>query len=304
MVSDEVTPPDPDLGSTVSGWGRARRIAFYAVIALLLVNIGGLFWKVNLFWLFAWLPEDFLERFYASQLEFDRVGGPFAPHVVHYLALSASHVMVLFGLALQLRRPWTKVAPIWQAAGGLFLSILTLPLVLVSVGPSQIPPAVLLVMALAVSAVLLHPGDPLRKPPKPADPLMTGLWAIAVIPAALLTIAQVRLELNGVAADPHWQGLHYHMMAEFGIHFVLVGLLGASALSGWRYSAWSASFMVALLGVGFIVYPDLAGAQGTSWGVAMIIWAVLYLTAGEVRHQRQVVSVPSRRPSLQHAPVR
>lgn len=40
MVRDEVTPPDPDLASTASGWGRARRIAFYAVIALLLANIG------------------------------------------------------------------------------------------------------------------------------------------------------------------------------------------------------------------------------------------------------------------------
>ncbi|MGH2656554.1 MAG: hypothetical protein ACRDIZ_07645 [Actinomycetota bacterium] len=303
MARDEVTPPDPDL-DTESGWGRARRITFYAVIALLLANIGGLFWKVNLFWFFAWLPEDFLERLYASQLEFDRIGGSFAPHVVHYLALSASHVMVLFGLALQLRRPRTRVAPIWQAAGGLFLSILTLPLALVSVGPSQIPPAVLPAMALVVTAALLHPGNPVRKPPKPADPLMTGLWAIAVIPAALLTIAQVRLELNGVSADPHWRGLHYHIMAEYGVHVVLVGLLGASALSGWRYSAWSASFMVALLGVGFIVYPDLSGSQGTGWGVAMITWAVLYFTAGEVRHQREGVSIPSRRPSLQQAALR
>ena len=159
-------------------------------------------------------------------------------------------------------------------------------------------------MALVVTAALLHPGNPVRKPPKPADPLMTGLWAVAVIPAALLTIAQVRLELNGVAADPHWQGLHYNWMAEYGVYIVLVGLLGASALSGWRYSAWTASFMVALLGVGFVVYPDLTGSQGTGWGVAMIVWAILYFTAGEVRHQRQDVSVPSRRPSLEQAALR
>jgi hypothetical protein len=241
MRSNEVVPADPDLASTASAWGGARRIAFYAVIVLLVASLGGLFWKVNLLWLFAWLPEDSLERLYASQLQFDRVGGPFAPHVVHYLALSASHVMVLFGLALQLRRPWAKVAPIWQAAGGLVLSILTLPLVLVSVGPSQIPPAILLIMLLVFTAALLHPGNPVRKRPTPADPLMTGLWGIAVIPAALLTTAQIRLELNGVAADPHWQGLHSNFMAEYGLHILLVGLLGASALSGWRYSAWSAS---------------------------------------------------------------
>ena len=152
---------------------------------------------------------------------------------------------------------------------------------------------------MVVAAALLHPANPLRKPPKPANQLMGGLWAIAAIPAVLLTISQIRLELNGVAADPHWQGLHYNIMAEFGLHVVLAGLLGASALSGWRYSAWTVSFMVALLGMGFIVYPDLSGSQGPGWGVAMIAWAVLYLTAGETRHRRQDVSARSYSPAPQ-----
>ena len=280
-------------------WGRTRRIAFYAVTAVPLASIGVLFWKVNLFWALAWLPGEFLERFYASQLEFDHVGGPFVPHIVHYLALSASHVMVLVGLALQLTRPRTNVAAAWQGAGGLFLSVLTLPFVLVSVGPSQIPPPVLGVMAMVVAAALLHPANPVRKPPKLADQLMGGLWAIAAIPAVLLTISQIRLELNGVAADPHWQGLHYNIMGEFGLHVVLAGLLGASALSGWRYSAWTVSFMVALLGMSFIVYPELSGSQGPGWGVAMIAWAVFYLTAGETRHRRQHVSARSYGPAAQ-----
>jgi hypothetical protein len=254
---------------------------------------------VNLFWIIAWLPGDFLEGFYASQLEFDHVTGPFVPHIIHYLALSASHVMVLVGLALQLTRTRTNVAAAWQGAGGLFLSVLTLPFVLVSVGPSHLPLPILVVIALVVAAGLLHPANPVRKPPRPADQIMTGLWAIAAIPAVLLTISQIRLELNGVPADPHWQGLHYNFMAEFGLHVVLAGLLGASALSGWRYSAWTASFMVALLGIGFMVYPDLPGSQGPGWGVAMIVWAVLYLAAGEMRHRREDASARSSRPAAQ-----
>jgi len=261
------------LEATESAWGRSRRIAFYAAIALPLVSIGFLFWKVNLFWILAWLPGDFLEGFYASQLEFDHVVGPFVPHIIHYLALSASHVMVLVGLALQLMPPRTNVAAVWQGAGGLFLSVLTLPFVLVSVGPSHLPLPVLVVIALVVVAALLHPANPVRKPPRPADQIMTGLWAIAAIPAVL--------------------------MAEFGLYVLLAGLLGASALSGWRYSAWTASFMVALLGLGFMVYPDLPGSQGTGWGVAMIVWAALYLTAGEVRHRREDVSARSYRPAAQ-----
>jgi hypothetical protein len=290
---------DQAPAATEPAWGRTRRIAFYAVTAVPLVSLGLLFWKVNLFWMFAWLPGDFLERFYASQLEFDHVVGPFVPHIIHYLALSASHVMILVGLALQLTRPRTNVAAAWQGAGGLFLSMLTLPFVLVSVGPSQLPPPVLAVIALVVAAALLHPANPIRKPPRPTDQIMTGLWAIAAIPAVLLTISQIRLELNGVPADPHWQGLHYNFMAEFGLHVVLAGLLGASALSGWRYSAWTVSFMVALLGMGFIVYPDLPGSQGPGWGVAMIAWAALYLTAGETRHRRQDVSARSYSPATQ-----
>lgn len=273
-------------GVTEPGWGRARKTAFYAVIALLLAGIGVVFWKVNLFWVLAWLPGDFLERFYASELESGQITGPFGPHIIHYLALSASHVVVLFGLALQLRRPWTMVALIWQSAGALFLSVLTLPFALVSVGLSQVPPAVFAAMALVFAAALLHPGNPVRKPPKPADRLMSGLWVIAAIPSAFLVISQLQLELSGVPADPHWQGHHYNFMAEYGLHVILVGLIGASTLSGWRYSAWSASFMVGLFGAGSIVYPDLSGSQGPIWGIAMVVWAGVYLLATESRHRR------------------
>jgi hypothetical protein len=286
-MGKDVLPSNGRFDDAEPRWGRIRSVTFYCVIALLLVSVGVVFWKVNLFWILAWLPEGFLERVYASQLEFDMVPGPFAPHVVHYLALSASHVMVLVGLVAQLRRPWAKVAPIWQAAGALMVSVLTLPFVLVSVGPSHIPLPVLAAIALVVSAALLHPGNPLRNPPRPADRLMSGLWAIAALPAILLTVSQFQSELTGSPADPHWQGLHYNIMAEFGLHVVLVGLLGASALTGWRLSAWSVSFMVALLGVGFVVYPHLSGSYGPTWGVAMIGWAVLFVAAGEARNRRQ-----------------
>jgi hypothetical protein len=286
----DVLRSDRGVEVTEPQWGRPRRIVFYAVIALLLMGVGLVFWKMNLFWILAWLPGGFLERFYASQLEFDHVAGPFGPHIVHYLALSATHVIVLFGLVLQLRRPWTKVAPMWQSAGALFLSALTMPFVLVSGGLSQVPLAIFAVMGLVFAAALLHPGNAVRKPPKPADRRMSGLWVIAAIPAAVLVISQLQLELSGMPADPHQQGLHYNIMAEFGLYFLLVGMIGASALPGWRYSAWSASFMVGLLGAGSIVYPDFSGSQGPVWGVAMVVWAGVYLLATESRHRRNEVT--------------
>jgi hypothetical protein len=269
-------------------WGAARKVAFHSIVILLLVGMNVVFWKLHLFPFLAWLPEDVLERVYASQLEFDGVEGAFAPHVIHYLALSATHVMVLFGLVLQLRQPWTKTAPIWQASVGLTISLLTLPFVVFSVGSEAVPPPVLAVIALIIAALVLHPSTPIRHRPKPADRLMTGLWVVALIPAAVLTVSQLQLELSGVPADPHWQGLHYHIMAEYGLHVILVGLLGATALTGWRYSAWTTSFMVGLLGVGFIVYPNHSGSQGSGWGIAMVIWAALYLVAAERRRRNRV----------------
>jgi len=93
--------------------------------------------------------------------------------------------------------------------------------------------------------------------------------------------------------------LHYNFMAEFGLHVVLVGLLGASALSGWRLSAWSVSFMVALVGIGFVAYPNVSGSYGPGWGVAMIGWAVLFIATAEVRNRRRQLSTIANSPSTQ-----
>jgi hypothetical protein len=286
-----------DAETTEPEWGRTRRYAFYAVIVLLLAGIGVVFWKVNLFWALAWLPGDFLERFYASELESANISGPFGPHIIHLLALSTSHVIVLFGLAMQLRRPWNKVALIWQSAGALILSVLTWPFAMASAGLSSVPPPVFAVVALVFAAALLHPSNPVWKPPKPGDRSMAGLSVIAAIPAAVLVVSQLQLELHGVPTDPHQQGLHYNFMAEYGLHVILVGMIGASVLSGWRYSAWSATFMVGVLGAGFIVYPDHSGSQGVAWGIAMVIWAAVYFTAAESRQRRSRVGVPA---AMQH----
>jgi hypothetical protein len=48
-----------------------------------------------------------------------------------------------------------------------------------------------------------------------------------------------------------------------------------------------------LLGVGFIVYPDYPGSQGVACGIAMVIWAALYLAAAETRLRDRVASDPA-----------
>lgn len=72
-------------------------------------------------------------------------------------------------------------------------------------------------------------------------------------------------------------------MAEFALVLILVLGLGASSLPGWRYSVWTGGFLLALLGTGFLVFPDQASSQGVFWGLAMIGLAATWILLGEKR---------------------
>ena len=139
--------------STSATWSTPRKVAFYSVIAVMLVGINAAFWRVHLFPLLAWFPDDFLNRFYTPQLELDGISvGDFAQHRIHYLAISANHWgAVLIPLLLLFRNPITKVAPMWQVTGGLLVGTLTFPFGDVS----RIPPPVFAVI----------PGSSRRAPP-------------------------------------------------------------------------------------------------------------------------------------------
>ena len=274
-----------NLTTATESWRGWRRNVFYAIVTVLLVGVGIVFWKVNLFPILAWLPEEFLNGFYASQLEFDHIThGDFGPHVIHYLAISATHWSLMIGLALQYRNPLSKVAPMWQVTGGMTVVTLTYPFADVS----RIPPPVFAIIALAVVAGLLHPGRIFRTAPRFPDKAMLGLGLAAAIPIVFLIVDQLGLQASGVDADPHWQGLHYNFMGEFGLVFLLVLALGASSLPGWRYSVWTGGFLAALMGMGFVVYPDMSSSQGLIWGLALVGFAALWVKLGQRRYRTAV----------------
>lgn len=263
-------------------WGRWRRITFYSIILVLLLGVGVTFWKVNLFPILAWFPDEVLNEFYASQLHFDHItSGEFAPHTIHYLAIAATHWSFMIGLMLQFKDPMSRVAPMWQVTGGIGLVTVTYPFADIS----RIPPPVFAIIGLALVAGFLHPSNMFKRRPGPWDKKMSSLAVLAAIPTVLLIVSQVGLQASGVEADPHWQGLHYNFMGEYGIVLLLVLALGASSLPGWRYSVWTATFLSALLGVGFVTHPQSSSSQGSLWGLAMVGLAVVWLVLGEKRHR-------------------
>jgi hypothetical protein len=266
--------------------GRVRRVAFVAVAAFLTAGLVTKFWKVNLFPLLVWLPDDVINHFYGYAL------AEMSIHRIHYLALALSHLLVTIGVAIQLWRPTRWVAPMWQASGATGLSVLLL--VVVRPPLQGVPPFVFVVLVVVILMGFVHPDSALRRLPRPHDRPMTLLWLLMVVPTLVYTIQHIGLQVSGSAGDPHWSNGHYQMVAEYGLHLVLVGLLGASALRGWRVTGWCAASMAGVMGAAFIVFPDSQSSGGVGWGLGLLAWAVAYATATERRARENRAAEPQR----------
>ncbi len=123
---------------------------------------------------------------------------------------------------------------------------------------------------------------------------MTLLWLLMVVPILVYTIHHIGLQVSGSPGDPHWSNAHYQIVAEYGLHLVLVGLLGASALRGWRVTAWCAASMAGVMGAAFIVFPDSRSSGGVGWGLGLLTWAISYAIATERRARETRAAEPQR----------
>ncbi len=81
-----------------------------AVTAFLTAGLVTKFWKVNLFPVLVRLPDDVINDFYGYALP------EMSIHRIHYLALALSHLVVTFGVAIQL---WTPTRWIGADVAGL-----------------------------------------------------------------------------------------------------------------------------------------------------------------------------------------
>lgn len=255
--------------------GQSRTVAFVAVTAVLTAGLLTKFWKVNLFPLLVWLPDDVINDFYGYAL------AEMSIHRIHYLALALSHLLVTGGVAIQLWRPRRWVAPMWQASGATALSVLLL--VVVRPPLQGVPPFVFVALVVVILLGFLHPASALRHLPRPHDRPMALLWLLIVVPMLVYSIQHIGLQASVASGDPHWSNGHYQMVAEYGLHLVLVGLLGASALRGWRVTGWCAASMAGFMGAAFIVFPHSQSSGGVGWGLGLLMWAVAFAIATERR---------------------
>ncbi|HSJ36163.1 MAG TPA: hypothetical protein VLB85_14020 [Acidimicrobiia bacterium] len=249
-----------------------RRIAFYVLTGLLVLALT-IQWWVVLTPALVWLPDGFVNDFFSPRVD------DFAIHRIHRLALALSHVVVLFGLASQFRRPEAQEAPMWQASG-FFGAAILLNLV---IGPTseQVPPPLWIIFGLGVVAGVLHPTSPLRRVPRPTDRRLLALAAVVALPVAFYVLDQVGAQISGIEADPHWAGSHYQFAGEFGVHLILLGLVSSTAFTGKRVTAWMAGLSALLMGGASVVFPDQTSSLGIGWGTALAVWGLIFILTSE-----------------------
>ena len=250
---------------------RARSISFYAVVGLLCLGLA-IQWWVVMTPVLVWFPDDFVNEFFASRVD------EFAAHRIHRLALALSHVIVLIGLAVQLRQSRSNEGAMWQVSA-FFAMAIALNLI---IGPTsdQVPTPLWIIFGLGVLAGVLHPTSPILRLPKVASPRLLLMTVVLAVPVLLYVLDHIGLQLDGVATDPHWESSHYQFIAEFGLHLILLGFVSSTVFTGRRLTTWMAGLSAVVMGSASVVFSDQTSSLGVGWGVALLIWGLAFIGFG------------------------
>lgn len=182
-------------------------------------------------------------------------------------------VILLGGIAAQLRRPARHTAALQQALLGLAALIVTMILT-VKVDPPTIAAGALLLLLVG-----LHPAraEVLRFR-RELDPARLVLALLGAVPLLVFALHQASLMRTSSTSNPLVQSSGYAGACAAAIAVALVGLL-AAVRGGTGSAAWSAPAGALVLGIGSIVFPHHASSLGTAGGAAAIAGAALFLGA-------------------------
>lgn len=242
--------------------GKVRRIGFYVAVVLTVAAMAA-YPPLLLGPVLGWLDESVIDSMFAQE--------GLGAHRAHLVGGSLLFWLTIVAMISQFRRPETKAAPLLAAVAAW---VVFLPLELTHL----VDPFSIVVTVLLVAVLALHP----RRWPEGGFAWCKGPRTIAVagtLAAAVYAYQQTTLQLGGFPEDPHVAASHYALMAVLAIGLAISALLGSTNVPGREISAWAAGIITAVLGVFFIGNPNQASSAGVGWGVAMVIWAVVYLWA-------------------------
>lgn len=255
--------------------GRARRIGFITIVGLTMIMFVGMVPPDITHPVTGWLPDDsygrYVEFFYG-----DETPANMAVHRHHMLAFSMAIWIVLVGMAVQLRKPVRKQAPLWAAAAAVVM-MFVFEVTLVGFDPSS-----LILVAPVLAVVALHPR---RLPAEGISWTGPGraVAVVAAVAALAYGFAEARFQVGGGATDIHGIDGHYAFMAAAAVILAIAAILGASSLPGARITAWTTGAIGILMGAFFIGFPDAASSPGVGWGIVAVLLGLAYLVRVGIR---------------------
>ncbi|MEN8238218.1 MAG: hypothetical protein ABFR53_03340 [Actinomycetota bacterium] len=266
-TQSSLTPPTGSSWEATTGsQSKARHRAFRILAAILTVAFLALF----VFGLFEvvlmWLPDEVLlsviDDLTAADLEF---------HRAHFLSIGIVAWALVPALAVQLRKPERRVAPMLQLTVIVVVSSVVFGLS-GTLGDWLVEEAAILVPVLLLA--WLHPRarDLINRPA--FDRGMVTLAAVAALPWLAFSIDNARLQITGIAGDPRPEEELWAAAAMMGVAIAACAIIGSSDRAGWPLPAWTAAAGSVIFGLHSLVYRDAASTLPIVWAVLAIVWGV------------------------------
>lgn len=201
---------------------------------------------------------------------------------VHELTVSgALWIVLLAPMALALYHPADRVNTV--LAPILFI----IPYAgFAAIVESPVLPGIAPLAGLGVLALLLHPGgrDVVRFDCVRRVPLaLATLLAAAAVPLAVYAGFQVANQFT--TPDEHTLLAHYGVMGVAVAYVLVMGLLAITRRRDWRFAAWSAGLVAAVVGVASVQF-DAPSSLGPVWGGLLVLWAVAFVAGVELWRYR------------------
>jgi hypothetical protein len=295
-----------DADSAIRPVGRARQTSFFVLAVLFSLLILG--YSPLPFLVIALLQEESVT------------------HRIHETAFGLIFLLTLLGVLSQLRKPMIKIAPMWQGAIPLWLTIFAILLI-----GDPLTPDVPIFLILPAVLIVLHPNRPaLFRPPINLSRMLVAMTLIAAGPLLFFAVSEFRigqdasaiaggiienlpddvsdeeverrLKAAGDSPEEDEAALHFghwSAMAAFAVSIVCLAALASLRPSGWRLPAWSAGIAAFVYGLASLIVPDDSSAATVVWAVLAMLWGVGFIVAAEyeVRGARPAEAATSPAPA-------
>ncbi|MEX0868441.1 MAG: hypothetical protein WD011_02100 [Nitriliruptoraceae bacterium] len=215
--------------------------------------------------------------------------GAYPSHAIHMLMVALIHWAVIAAVVAQVVRPQQRIGAAWSYV---ILGVVTLGIALAYANlPPEAVPILSGVLVFSLLAFIVHPS-PMRakfRSVAPPSRVLLALVVAAAVPLAMFAIDSFGTQLASGPGDEHFDFGHWTFMGIYPIVTVLIGLVAAFKVSGWRLPGWIAGVFILAHGLGSLLVTA-ASALRTVWAIAAVVWGVGFIIAieAEANQARQV----------------